>query len=83
VPLDGAMLAIQQAGLKVPDDLSLVGYSASESPDLTSVCIPAEEMAREATRHLMQRLEDGAEHDRFNTTLPVVLVDRGTTKAPA
>lgn len=80
VPLDGAMLAIQRAGLKVPDDLSLVGYSASDDPNLTSVCIPAEEMARQAVDHLLARLDDGGE-DRFNATLPVVLVDRGTTKA--
>lgn len=81
VPLDGAMLAIQQAGLKVPDDLSLVGYSASGSPELTSVCIPVQEMARLATEHLLARLENDAAEGHLNATLPVALVDRGTTRA--
>ena len=81
VPLDGARLAIQRAGLKVPDDLSLVGYSASPNPDLTSVCLPVEEMARAATAYLLERLSGQGERDEsvFNTTLPVELVDRGTT----
>ncbi|MBI5909182.1 MAG: LacI family DNA-binding transcriptional regulator [Betaproteobacteria bacterium] len=83
VPLDGAMIGIQKAGLKVPDDLSLVGYSASNDPDLTSVCIPAEEMARAATQHLLERLsgEKAAGEGVLNTTLPVELIDRGTSQA--
>lgn len=83
VPLDGAMVAIQRAGLKVPDDLSIVGYGVSDDPDLTSVCIPAEEVALIATRHLLERLDEsgdgGAQEDRFSITLPVRLIERGTT----
>lgn len=79
VPLDGAMVAIQRAGLKVPDELSLVGYSVSDNTELTSVCIPAEEMARLATRHLLDRLDGGAEEGGLSVTLPVALIDRGTT----
>ncbi len=84
VPLDGAMIAIQKAGLKVPHDLSLVGYSASNDPDITSVCIPAEQMAQAATAHLLQRLSGtgSTEEVVFNTTLPVELIDRGTTGKP-
>lgn len=84
VPLDGAMLAVQRAGLKVPDDLSLVGYSASPNPDLTSICLPAEEMARAATAHLLKMLsgQGDTKESSLNTVLPVELVDRGTTKAP-
>ncbi len=80
VPLDGATSALQRVGLKVPDDFSLVGYSVSEKTELTSVCIPADEMARAATMYLLNRL-DGAETETpFSQTLPVVLVDRGTTR---
>jgi len=84
VPLEGAMAAIQRAGLKVPADLSLVGYSASPSPELTSVCLPTDDMARLATERLIESLS-GAAHKRdetvMNVTLPVRLVDRGSTQA--
>jgi LacI family transcriptional regulator len=81
LPLDGAMLAIQRAGLPVPDAISVVGYSASDAPDLTSVCIPAEEMGRQATQQLLARIEEGKDEERFNVVLPVALVERGTTRA--
>jgi LacI family transcriptional regulator len=83
VPLEGAMIAIQRAGLKVPEDLSLVGYSASSSPDLTSVCLPTDDMARVATETLIGSLaaKKPAPEAVLNVTLPVRLIERGTTLA--
>ncbi|MEU6657985.1 LacI family DNA-binding transcriptional regulator [Streptomyces sp. NPDC046821] len=51
----GAMQALEEAGLRVPHDISLVGYDdvpvAQElRPRLTTVHIPLEEMGRQAVR---------------------------------
>ncbi|MCA1218209.1 LacI family DNA-binding transcriptional regulator [Streptomyces sp. 8L] len=51
----GAAQALEEAGLRVPDDVSLVGYDdipvAQEMrPRLTTVHIPLEEMGRQAVR---------------------------------
>jgi len=83
VPLDGVMSAITRVGLAIPDDFSLVGYGVSETTELTSVCIPAAEMAREATLYLLRRLDGMGTETPFFQTLPVTLVDRGTTQPPA
>lgn len=51
----GVMKAVREAGLRVPDDLSVVGYddvpmAAHTAPPLTTVRIPAEELGRTAVR---------------------------------
>ncbi|WP_433328339.1 LacI family DNA-binding transcriptional regulator [Spirillospora sp. CA-294931] len=51
----GAVQALEEAGLRVPDDVSIVGYDdvpvAQEMrPKLTTVHIPLEEMGRQAIR---------------------------------
>ncbi|MDC4169885.1 LacI family transcriptional regulator [Photobacterium damselae] len=54
----GALLAISEQGLRVPDDISLLCYDSGEraecvSPKLTSVYFPIREMAQQATRLLI------------------------------
>ena len=58
----GALLAMAELGLAVPDDVALVGFgpaprSALERPDLTMVGIPGEAMGERAGRLLLQRLD--------------------------
>ena len=60
----GAREAIAEAGLKVPDDVSLVGFdnwdlSGYNSMKLTTVERNMGEIAKEGTRVLLRRLEDG------------------------
>lgn len=50
-----AMRALQERGLRVPEDISVVGYNddpvaAEVTPRLTTVHIPAEELGRTAVR---------------------------------
>lgn len=73
--------ALFAAGIRVPDDISLVGFSALPDPDVTSICPPNLDMGRAAAEHMLQQLDrpDGANADRFSLTLPVQLIDRGTT----
>lgn len=60
----GAMRACFRAGLKLPEDMSFVGfddspYAAMEIPALTTVRKPVEAMMREAIRWLMELIFEG------------------------
>ena len=55
--------AIRQAGLKVPDDISIIGYDNSDQakysvPKITTVEIHASLMAQTAARMLFQQIDD-------------------------
>lgn len=59
----GALQATVQYGLKVPDDLAIVGYddipmASWVTPTLTTCRAPFEEMGRLATRLLIDRFQD-------------------------
>lgn len=77
----GAVAALFAAGLRAPDDISIVGFSAVPEPDITSICPPNLEMGRAAAEHMLRRLDQGEENkdERFSQVLPVRLIDRGTT----
>jgi LacI family transcriptional regulator len=85
----GAYRVARRRGLKIPDDLSMVGfddqeYLASElDPPLTTVRQPHEEMGRRAVRLLLGELEPG-ERDADDRTVRVhcPLVRRESVAAP-
>jgi DNA-binding LacI/PurR family transcriptional regulator len=61
----GAMRALQEAGISIPDDISIVGFddlpaSAVVSPPLTSMFVPKYEIGQSAVRLLLNRLDCGA-----------------------
>jgi DNA-binding LacI/PurR family transcriptional regulator len=65
----GAREAINEVGLKVPDDISLVGFdnwdlSGYANMKLTTVERNMGEIAREGTKILLRRLEDGVIDNR-------------------
>lgn len=56
----GALLALREAGLRVPEDVSIIGYDDSPFaqdlwPALNSVHVPLEELGRTAVRLALQR----------------------------
>jgi len=58
----GAVIAINESGLRLGQDISLIGFDSLElarvtRPTLTIVTQPVEELAREAGRIMHQRLE--------------------------
>jgi len=62
----GAMKAIRDKGLQVPDDVSLIGFddngiSAYLTPAISTVRRPIEEMSREGATLLLNILNDGKE----------------------
>jgi len=59
----GAIYAIQDAGLKVPKDIAVVGYDDREiasisNPTITTVCPPSYEMGQLAAQLILDRLEN-------------------------
>lgn len=59
----GSIRALQEAGLRVPEDVSVVGFddiriAVHNNPTLTTVRQPLEKMGEAAARTLLERLED-------------------------
>ena len=59
----GALLALRDAGRRVPDDVAMVGFDDSSAaiaarPALTTIRHPLEDMAAEAARLLLTRIDD-------------------------
>jgi LacI family transcriptional regulator len=78
----GAMGALREAGLRVPEDVSVVGFdniplAAYVDPPLTTVRIPAFELGLVAGQALVDRVARRPVADR--TLLPLELVVRAST----
>ncbi len=77
--------ACAQCGIRVPEDLQIVGFDDTEialltTPRLTTIHQPVEDMCRYTVSNILRRLE--GETVPARTVLPVQLMVRGTT-APA
>lgn len=82
---EGALRLMNERGLRVPEDFSLVGYDGTwyatlVRPPLTSVYMPIAEMAAQAVRMLIELIE-GREVAERQPVLPVHLVVRDSTRA--
>lgn len=82
----GLMAVLQERGLKIPDDISVVGFDdlpiASQlHPALTTVRQPIEEMGRAAVNTLLALIA-GLPAATAQVTLPTELVVRQSTAAP-
>jgi LacI family transcriptional regulator len=80
----GALRAIHDAGLRVPDDVAVVGFddvplASYTEPTLTTVHQPLREMGERATRFLMALL-DGTPPPVTPVVLPTALVVRDSTR---
>lgn len=83
----GAIAAIQDAGLTVPDDVSVVGYDGIaigglRSVNLTTVAQPLAELGQLAAERLVARIEHPQSRAR-HTTVESRLIVRGTTTRAA
>ncbi len=80
----GALCAIHEAGLRVPDDLSVVGFddiplASFTVPRLTTIAQPAHDLGGQAVQLLLQRLLD-RETPACHARLPVRLVERDSCR---
>lgn len=82
----GGLRVLRRAGVRVPEDVSVVGFddfglARVTTPGVTTVRVPAEEMGRIATERLFDLVDgtrgDDADADR-HTELPVEIVLRGS-----
>jgi DNA-binding LacI/PurR family transcriptional regulator len=84
----GAVRAVRERGLGVPDDVSVVGFDDTElmrftDPPLTTVHQPVTRIVEHAVSVLFAQIE-GQPYDRAERLLPGELIVRGTTAvAPA
>ena len=77
----GAVQAAQEAGLRVPEDLSITGFDDIElasvvNPKLTTVRVPHQSMGRQAAEVLVKLVKD--ESDVTQVTLDVAIVERAS-----
>ncbi|AWS43607.1 LacI family DNA-binding transcriptional regulator [Streptosporangium sp. 'caverna'] len=78
----GVLAALREAGLRVPEDVSLAGYddipfAADLEPGLTTVHIPTEELGRTAVRLALNREE------RQHVVLGTHIVVRDSVRPPS
>jgi LacI family transcriptional regulator len=85
----GAIEALKQLGLRVPEDVSVMGYDDQEiarhtHPPLTTVVLPNYELGRWAVETLLQEEENrsaGAPFKRRTIKLDGPLIERGSVSA--
>jgi DNA-binding LacI/PurR family transcriptional regulator len=82
----GSVCAFEEAGLRVPDDVSVVGFddiqsSAYINPPLTTVRQPLQKMGEMAARTLLERIE-GRMKDVPEIAIDPELVVRRSTASP-
>lgn len=82
----GLMLAAREAGLSIPEDLSVVGiddHELAETMGLTTIAQRPDEQGRRAAAHLVALLRgEGEAPESGVTALPYALVERTSTAPP-
>ena len=81
----GALQALAEAGLRVPDDISIAGYdntSFATLAQLTSVDQGGRQMGREAARLLLERLADRDRPASLISLSPTLVARRSTAPPP-
>ena len=80
----GAMHALSESGLRIPDEVSVVGFddilsAAFQNPSLTTVRQPLHEMGRRAAAELLRKLGAPGEESPPAITIEPELVVRDST----
>ena len=80
----GAMSVVREAGLRVPDDVALVGFDNVPmteliTPGLTTMAMPMSELGDAAARLLGALIRLGADHTPVRNTFSAALVTRAST----
>ncbi len=83
VVAEGALFGLRRGGLRVPDDVALVGFDGREDSQsldvpLTTVQMDVEELCREALRVLLHRIKEGPSVPPQIVKIPTRLLIGGT-----
>ncbi len=83
----GAMVAIHEAGLRIPEDISVIGFdgielSAYTQPALTTLVVPRRELAALAFRSLLQHKDSPAQElpSREHVIEPKLVIRASTAR---
>lgn len=79
----GAFHAISKLGMKMPEDIALMGYDNikfTKYLDLTTVDQKMYSVGVEATKRLAQIIRNDDDHHKIQKTIDPVLIPRGSTK---
>jgi len=84
----GCLHQIRLAGLRVPQDISVVGfddirYAAISNPSLTTIHQPAEEIGECVMRRLLREIEEGRSGNAEHEIVPHKLIIRESTAPPS
>ena len=85
----GAMEELRQHGLRIPEDISIVGYDNLDidmmlSPPLSSATVDFGHMCEVAFEHLRQVMEKGCrDMDKYVIRMPASLIERESVACPA
>lgn len=79
----GAMQALQQHGIRVPDDVSLIGFNDSHmssmaNPPLTTIRVPKQTMGSVAVRQLHHLITHPADREIYKIQLGSELIERSS-----
>jgi DNA-binding LacI/PurR family transcriptional regulator len=83
----GAMQEFKAAGLRIPQDMSIIGFddisfASLSEPALTTVCSPRVEIGRRAFEALMLTM-DKPHQQGIEVRVPTYLIKRDSTAPPA
>ncbi len=83
----GSIRAFQEAGLRVPEDISVVGFddiqiAVHNSPSLTTVRQPLQKMGETAARTLLNRIDDPEAYVAEIQIEPELVVRNSTARVP-
>jgi len=83
----GAIRALREQGLRVPQDISVMGFddipgAAFYTPSLTTVRQPLDRMGEVAAQSLLERIEGNKEYPTEIAIEPELVVRESTGKAP-
>ncbi len=83
----GAYIAIAESNLKIPEDISIVGFDNISfarliSPQLTTVSQPIYSMGEIAADLLIKNIKEGSKPVKQSIVLPTSLIVRGSTAPP-
>ncbi len=81
----GAKSAIREMGLRVPDEISLVGFddipwAKYSDPPLTTIQLPAEALAQSACTLLVDLIQEGKNNRQYEIILDTELIVRKSCK---
>lgn len=84
----GCMHALRKAGLRIPDDMSVIGFDDNRyarvlDPPLTTIRQPAEEIGRRVMRRLLIEIEEGRSKAAEAEIVPHELIIRRSATRPA